>query len=98
MCKINKTKQKNSNKKKTFSFKGALLFVKPMRKAEHVTMLDPFQQRYGAKVGGSLFLPALCGDLIWCGAVIRALGASLSTIAGVDSHTSVCASVFLAAM
>ncbi|XP_018393534.1 PREDICTED: high affinity choline transporter 1-like [Cyphomyrmex costatus] len=77
---------------------GALLFVRPMRKAEYVTMLDPFQERYGAGIGGLLFLPALCGDLFWCGAVLRALGSSLAVVAGVDPNISVCASALLAAI
>ncbi|KAL0114474.1 hypothetical protein PUN28_011618 [Cardiocondyla obscurior] len=77
---------------------GALLFVRPMRKAEYVTMLDPFQERYGAGIGGLLFLPALCGDLFWCGAVLRALGSSLAVVAGVDPNISVCASALLAAV
>ncbi|KAG7202181.1 hypothetical protein KM043_015861 [Ampulex compressa] len=77
---------------------GAALFVRPMRKAEYVTMLDPFQERYGSSVGGLLFLPALCGDLFWCGAVLRALGSSLAVVAGVDPNISVCASALLAAI
>lgn len=77
---------------------GAMLFAKPMRKAEYVTMLDPFQQRYGARVGGLLFLPAFLGDLFWCGAVLKALGNSLSVVAGLDQNISVCASALLVAM
>ncbi|XP_033309945.1 high-affinity choline transporter 1-like isoform X2 [Bombus bifarius] len=77
---------------------GAVLFVRPMRKAEHVTMLDPFQERYGAGVGGLLFLPALCGDLFWCAAVLRALGSSLAVVAGVDPEISIVASALLAAV
>ncbi|CAK9797346.1 High-affinity choline transporter 1 [Anthophora plagiata] len=75
---------------------GAVLFVRPMRKAEHVTMLDPFQERYGAGVGGLLFLPALCGDLFWCAAVLRALGTSLAVVAGVDPNISMIVSALLA--
>nr|XP_012226042.1 PREDICTED: high-affinity choline transporter 1-like [Linepithema humile]XP_012226051.1 PREDICTED: high-affinity choline transporter 1-like [Linepithema humile] len=77
---------------------GAMLFVRPMRKAEYVTMLDPFQERYGAGIGGLLFLPALCGDLFWCGAVLRALGSSLAVVAGIDPNISICASALLAAV
>ncbi|KAF7417738.1 hypothetical protein HZH68_000391 [Vespula germanica] len=77
---------------------GAILFVRPMRKAEYVTMLDPFQERYGAGVGGLLFIPALFGDLFWCGTVLKALGSSLVVIADVDPHLSICASALLAAM
>ncbi|XP_053972095.1 high-affinity choline transporter 1-like [Hylaeus volcanicus] len=75
---------------------GAVLFVRPMRKAEHVTMLDPFQERYGAGVGGLLFLPALCGDLFWCAALLRALGSSLAVVVEVDPNVSVCVSALLA--
>lgn len=53
---------------------GGLLFVKPMREANYVTMLDPFQLKYGNRVGGLLFLPALCGDIFWCAAVLSSLG------------------------
>ncbi|XP_001601020.3 high-affinity choline transporter 1 [Nasonia vitripennis] len=77
---------------------GALLFAKPMRKAEYVTMLDPFQQHYGARVGGLMFLPALCGDLFWCAALLRALGASISLVAGVDPSLGICATAMLAAI
>lgn len=75
---------------------GAVLFVRPMRKAEHVTMLDPFQERYGAGVGGLLFLPALFSDLFWCGGVLRALGSSLAVVAGVNPDISIVASALLA--
>lgn len=77
---------------------GAILFVKPMRKAEYITMLDPIQQRYGAKIGGLLFIPAFCGDLFWCGAVLRAMGSYVSVITGLDTYLSVCASALLAVM
>ncbi|KAI4484764.1 hypothetical protein M0804_007330 [Polistes exclamans] len=77
---------------------GAILFVRPMRKAEYVTMLDPFQERYGAGVGGLLFIPALFGDLFWCGTVLKALGSSLVVIAEVDPQLSICASALLAAI
>lgn len=75
-----------------------MLFAKPMRKAEYVTMLDPFQQRYGARVGGLLFLPALLGDIFWCSSVLKALGNSLSIVAGLDPNISVCASAVFVAM
>lgn len=36
---------------------GGLFFAKPMR-----SMLDPFQQLYGKRMGGLLFIPALMGE------------------------------------
>ncbi|KAI4805120.1 hypothetical protein KUCAC02_009750 [Chaenocephalus aceratus] len=40
---------------------GGLFFAKPMRSRGYVTMLDPFQQIYGKRMGGLLFIPALMG-------------------------------------
>ena len=44
----------------------------------YVTMLDPFQQRFGARWGGVLFFPALLGETFWSAAILNALGATLS--------------------
>ncbi|GLH08680.1 High-affinity choline transporter 1 [Gryllus bimaculatus] len=76
---------------------GVLLFVKQMRRAEYVTMLDPFQRKYGSRVGGLMFVPAVCGDLFWVGAIFNALGSSLVVILGLDSTTSVIVSAVFAA-
>ncbi|KAJ8675738.1 hypothetical protein QAD02_011524, partial [Eretmocerus hayati] len=76
---------------------GALLFAKPMRKAEYVTMLDPLQQQYGARVGSLMFVPALAGELFWCAALLKALGSSLSVVAGIDPVMSIPATALLAA-
>ena len=37
-------------------------------------MLDPLQQKLGKRVGGLMFLPALCGELFWSAAILAALG------------------------
>lgn len=57
-----------------FLLAGAVLYVHPMRKARYITMLDPFQNKFGRKVGALLFIPALSGDLFWVGAILNALG------------------------
>ena len=54
--------------------KGGLLFAKPMREKGYVTMLDPFQEKYGPRIGGLLFLPALCGEIFWSASILSALG------------------------
>ncbi|KAI5738321.1 hypothetical protein M8J77_005430 [Diaphorina citri] len=76
---------------------GALLFVKPMREASYVTMLDPFQQAYGNRIGGLLFLPALCGDVFWIASVLSSLGASLMVILDISNTWSVTISTIFAA-
>lgn len=53
---------------------GGLFFAKPMRSRGYVTMLDPFQQLYGKRMGGLLFIPALMGEIFWSAAILNALG------------------------
>lgn len=55
-------------------FTGGLFFAKKMREAGYVTMLDPFQQKFGNVMGGLLFIPALCGEIFWSAAILSALG------------------------
>ena len=59
---------------------GGLLFARPMRDAGYVTMLDPFQYKYGQRMGGLLFIPALLGEVFWSAAILAALGATISVI------------------
>ena len=45
-----------------------------MRSKGYVTMLDPFQQKYGEMMSGLLFIPALLGEVFWSAAILAALG------------------------
>ena len=63
---------------------GGLIFAKKMREAGYVTMLDPFQERYGRVLTGLIYIPALLGEIFWCAAILAALGATLSVILGVN--------------
>lgn len=53
---------------------GALLFAKKMRAAGYVTMLDPFNNKFGARMGGLLFIPALLGEMLWSASILASLG------------------------
>lgn len=75
---------------------GGVLFAKPMREQGYVTMLDPFQIKYGQRVGGLMFFPALLGEVFWSAAILSALGATLSVILGMDMTASVVLSAFIA--
>ncbi len=59
---------------------GGLFFAKPMRSRGYVTMLDPFQQLYGKRMGGLLFIPALLGEIFWSAAILSALGMNVHYI------------------
>lgn len=37
-------------------------------------MLDPFQLKFGEKMGALLFFPALLGEVFWSAAILSALG------------------------
>ncbi|KAI8503937.1 High affinity choline transporter 1 [Branchiostoma belcheri] len=75
---------------------GGLFFAKKMRSEGYVTMLDPFQRRYGERMGGLLFIPALLADVCWCGAILAALGATLSVVLGLNFTLSVIISAAIA--
>ncbi|XP_022780106.1 high-affinity choline transporter 1-like [Stylophora pistillata] len=75
---------------------GGLLFAKIMRQREYITMIDPFQERYGPRMGGLLYIPALLGEVFWSGAILSALGATVSVVIGLDRFTSVVVSACIA--
>lgn len=60
--------------KLSFFSSGGLFFAKPMRSGHYVTMMDPFQQRYGNICTTLLLLPALIGDVLWVACILAALG------------------------
>ena len=37
-------------------------------------MLDPLQECLGGRMGGLLFIPALCGEVFWSAGILAALG------------------------
>lgn len=55
-------------------FTGGYFFANKMRAEGYVTMLDPFQELFGGRMGGLLFIPALCGEVFWSAAILAALG------------------------
>ena len=67
-----------------------------MRKKEYFTMLDPFQEKYGLRMGGLLYIPALLGEIFWSAAILAALGATISVVISLDRIPSVIASACIA--
>lgn len=56
---------------------GGILFARRMRREGYVTMIDPFQRKYGERMGGLLFIPALLGEIFWSAAILSALGSNI---------------------
>ena len=75
---------------------GGFFFANKMREQGYVTMLDPFQEVLGSRMGGLLFLPALCGEIFWSAAILSALGATVSVIVDIDNNTSIIVSAGIA--
>ncbi|XP_065817691.1 high-affinity choline transporter 1-like [Labrus bergylta] len=59
---------------------GGLFFAKPMRDKKYVTMMDPFQIKYGRVLSGALVLPSLLVDVLWVSCTLLGLGATMSVI------------------
>lgn len=58
---------------------GALFFVKPIRAKQYVTLMDPFQQKYGNVVAAILFIPCIMADILWAACILGILGKSTTT-------------------
>nr|XP_057932472.1 high affinity choline transporter 1-like [Doryrhamphus excisus] len=59
---------------------GGLFLAKPMRSKCYVTMLDPFQHRYGQMFTTAILVPALISDILWVATILAALGGTMSII------------------
>ncbi len=68
---------------------GGIFFSRKMRRHEFMTMLDPLEQRFGKKMAGVLYIPALLGELFWSAAILTALGTTFGTILNIDFTTSI---------
>ena len=51
-------------------FPGGLGFASVMRGENFITMIDPFQKKYGDVMGVLLFLPALLAETLWSAAIL----------------------------
>lgn len=67
-----------------------------MREQGYVTMLDPLQDAFGERMGGMLFIPALCGEVFWSAATLAALGSTIAVIIDIDVSVSVIVSALIA--
>ncbi|KAM9345469.1 high-affinity choline transporter 1-like [Symphorus nematophorus] len=63
----------------TFIF-GGLLFAKPLRERNCMTMMEPFDIKYGKAVTAGLSLCSLFIDMVWEAATLMSLGAIMSVV------------------
>ncbi|XP_041363770.1 high-affinity choline transporter 1-like [Gigantopelta aegis] len=77
-------------------FIGGMVYGPKMRRAGYVTMFDPFQEKYGLRVGAILCISQFLGDLFWTAAVLSALGSTIAIIVDWDQTMSVIVSACVA--
>ncbi|XP_056140109.1 high affinity choline transporter 1-like [Lampris incognitus] len=77
-------------------FLGGMFFAKPMRSKRYVTMMDPFQHRYGNSFTTFLLLPAVISDVLWVACILAALGGTISLILDLSSTYAIILSAAVA--
>ncbi|XP_036978111.1 high-affinity choline transporter 1-like isoform X3 [Acanthopagrus latus] len=75
---------------------GALFLVKPIRSKNYVTLMDPFQEKYGNTVVAIIFIPALIADILWVACILGALGGTVSVVMDISSKLAVSISAAVA--
>ncbi|XP_056281034.1 high-affinity choline transporter 1-like isoform X1 [Pseudoliparis swirei] len=75
---------------------GALFFVEPVRSKNYVTLMDPFQEKYGNAVAAVIFIPSLMSDILWMACILGGLGGTISVVMDISSTLAVCTSAAVA--
>jgi high affinity choline transporter 7 len=75
---------------------GGIFYARKMRKLKFMTMLDPLEARFGKKMAGLLYIPALMGELFWSAAILTALGTTFGVILGFSFTVSIIFSAVVA--
>eukprot|EP00494_Astrolonche_serrata_P023634 UN23892 len=73
-----------------------ILFADQYRSRRYTTLVDPFTEKLGKTMGALLYLPALFGDICWSGAILSALGSTLSVILDMDKDAAIIISALVA--
>ncbi|XP_054479798.1 high-affinity choline transporter 1-like [Anoplopoma fimbria] len=67
----------------SFSFIiGGLFFAKPMREKNYITVMDPFQRKYGDTLTGLLAVIPFISEVMWAPVTLISLGVSVSVFSG----------------
>ncbi|MEC0706917.1 sodium:solute symporter family protein [Bacillus haynesii] len=75
---------------------GGVFFARKMRRHRFMTIIDPLEQRFGKRMAGVLYIPALLGELFWSAAILTALGTTFGMILNIDFQTSIILSAMIA--
>ncbi|KAM3588324.1 uncharacterized protein V6R79_026443 [Siganus canaliculatus] len=75
---------------------GALCLVKPIRSKNYVTLMDPFQEKYGNTAAAVIFIPSLLADILWVACILGSLGGTVSVVLDISPKLSVAISAAVA--
>ncbi|ESP01430.1 hypothetical protein LOTGIDRAFT_177946 [Lottia gigantea] len=75
---------------------GGVIYGPKMRRAGYITMYDPFQIKFGNRVGALMCIPQFMGDLFWTAAILAALGSTIAIILDIDQTIAVIISACVA--
>ncbi|XP_010781181.1 high-affinity choline transporter 1-like [Notothenia coriiceps] len=67
---------------------GGLFFAKPMRENNYITMMDPFQRKYGKTLTAVLAIIPFISELMWVPVTLISLGVTVSVFS--DLPLSLC--------
>ncbi|XP_049919264.1 high-affinity choline transporter 1-like [Epinephelus moara] len=67
---------------------GGLFFAKPMRENNYISIMDPFQRKYGKALTVALAIIPVIAEVSWTSATLVSLGATMSVV--LDLPFSVC--------
>lgn len=63
-----------------FHPRGGLFFAEPMRDRKYVTMMDPFQIKYGKVPTAVLSLATLISEIMWVTGTLIGLGKNVACV------------------
>uniref|UniRef100_UPI003AAB35DA high-affinity choline transporter 1-like n=1 Tax=Centroberyx gerrardi TaxID=166262 RepID=UPI003AAB35DA len=73
----------------TVYFNCGFFFAEPMRDRKYVTMMDPFQIKYGNVLSGVLSVAPLMSEIIWVTSTLISLGVTMSVILDLSYTVSI---------
>ncbi|XP_053189650.1 high-affinity choline transporter 1-like [Scomber japonicus] len=68
---------------------GGLFFAEPMRNNKYVTMMDPFQIKYGKVPTAALSMASLVSEIMWVTGTLIGLGVTMSVILDLSYTVSI---------
>ncbi|XP_014833921.1 PREDICTED: high-affinity choline transporter 1-like isoform X2 [Poecilia mexicana] len=72
-----------------FTMTGGFFFAEPMRNSKYVTMMDPFQIKYGKVPTAALSLACLVSEIMWVTGTLIGLGVTMSVILDLSYTVSI---------